>query len=149
MPEQNQLTPSDHSLDDVEAMMLSGPQAPYEITHHFGPNLYIREAAIPAGTIVLGHAHRDEHICIILKGKMAALMGDEVVVIEAPATFVAGAGRKMAYIMEDLLIQNVFSTSETDIDKLEDMLVDKTDLAKAYEVQAEIEMFMAMIECVS
>ena len=42
-------------------------------------------------------------------------------------TFVAPKGRKVAYIVETVVFQNIFSTNETDLDKLENMIVDNSD----------------------
>jgi hypothetical protein len=41
-------------------------------------------------------------------------------------TFMAKSGRKIAYIIETVVFQNIYSTSETDIQKLEDMIVDNS-----------------------
>jgi hypothetical protein len=53
------------------------------------------------------------------------LHGDVITYVEGPAMFLSPAGRKLGYITEELVIQNIYSTSETDIDKLEEMLVEK------------------------
>jgi hypothetical protein len=113
----------DHLLSQVEKM----PQVDCQTKHYFGPNLYIREVTMPAGTVVIGKPHRKEHMCIMLQGRMIVVLGDgtkqELV---APMTFVGSAGRKVAYILETTVFQNVLATDETDIDVLENMLVDNT-----------------------
>jgi len=51
--------------------------------------------------------------------------------IAAPAVFMAKKGRKTAYILETVRFQNIFSTDETDVEKLEHMFVeDSTTLLK-------------------
>ena len=103
------------------------PQVDCQTKHYFGPSLYIREVTMPAGTVVIGKPHRKEHMCIMLQGRMIVVLGDgtkqELV---APMTFVGSAGRKVAYILETTVFQNVLATDETDIDVLENMLVDNT-----------------------
>jgi hypothetical protein len=103
------------------------PQVDCSTKHHFGPNLYIREVTMPAGTVVVGKSHKAEHMCVMLSGKMIIVKDDgsrqELV---APMTFVGSPGRKVAYILETTVFQNIFVTNETDIDKLEFMLVDDT-----------------------
>jgi hypothetical protein len=113
-------------LNDLEAKMLLAPQVECPVTNHFGPNLYIREVFLPANTFALGHAHKKETMNILLKGKMAIFVDGEVKLIEGPLTFMSEAGRKLAYILEDCVFQNVYSTNETDLDILEEMLVDKS-----------------------
>jgi hypothetical protein len=49
--------------------------------------------------------------------------GEKVEVV-APMTFVGKPGRKVAYILEDVIFQNIYSTDETDIEKLESMFVE-------------------------
>ena len=113
-------------LDVVEAEMLELPQVDCPVQHHFGPGIYIREAFLPAGTYVMGHAHKCEHMNMMLKGKMAVIVDGEAKVIEGPYIFTGGAGRKLAYILEDTVFQNIYATDETDIDLIEDMFVDKS-----------------------
>ena len=115
-----------HPLDSVEAAMLEAEQVECPVNHHFGPGIYIREAFLPAGTYVMGHAHKSEHMNVMLKGKMAVIVDGEAKVIEGPCIFTGQAGRKFAYIIEDVVFQNIYATTETDIDVIEDMFVDKS-----------------------
>jgi hypothetical protein len=119
------------SLDCIEAMMLSAPQIDCPVSHHFGHGIYMREAFLPAGTYIMGHAHKHEHMNIMLKGKMAVIVNGEAKVIEGPYIFTGQPGRKFAYIIEDTIFVNAYATEETDVDKLEEMFVDKSDAWKS------------------
>ena len=103
------------------------PQVKCEEKHHFGPNIYIKEVTMPAGALIIGKSHRMEHLCNMVSGRMLILQDDgskkELV---APMTFMAKPGRKVAYIVETVVFQNIYSTSETDIEKLENMCVDNS-----------------------
>lgn len=114
----------------VEALLpelRSMPQVDCNTKHHFGPGLYIREVTMPAGTVVIGKAHKAEHMCVMLQGKMVLIAEDgSRKEVKAPLTFVGTPGRKVAYIVEDTVFQNIFVTEETDVEKLELMLVDNT-----------------------
>jgi len=103
------------------------PQVKCEEKHHFGPNIYIKEVTMPAGSLIIGKHHRMEHLCNMVSGRMFILQDDgskkELV---APMTFMAKPGRKVAYIVETVVFQNIYSTSETDIEKLENMCVDNS-----------------------
>jgi hypothetical protein len=103
------------------------PQVQCEEKHHFGPNIYIKEVTMPAGALIIGKHHRMEHLCNMVSGRMLILQDDgskkELV---APMTFMAKPGRKVAYIVETVVFQNIYSTSETDIEKLENMCVDNS-----------------------
>tara|TARA_R110000772_G_scaffold31234_6_gene77209 strand:- start:7850 stop:8317 length:468 start_codon:yes stop_codon:yes gene_type:complete len=150
---QEELQPAPHqlaalggrSMEDLEQWMLEQPQAPYQLNHHFGPGVYIREAVIPAGTIALGHPHRGQHMVVILEGVMATLMDGEVKVISGPATFLSDAGRKLVYVIEDLTIQNIYATEETDIEKLEDMLVDKSRPWDSVEIEDGTQLLLSAV----
>jgi hypothetical protein len=119
------------SLDHIEAMMLAAPQIDCPVAHHFGHGIYLREVFLPAGTYIMGHAHRHEHMNIMLKGKMAVIVNGETKVIEGPYIFTGQPGRKFAYIIEDTVFVNAYATEETDVDKLEEMFVEKSDAWKS------------------
>jgi hypothetical protein len=110
-------------LSRVEKM----PQVDCQTKHYFGPSIYIREVTMPAGAVVIGKPHKKDHMCVMLQGRMIIVNADgtrkELV---APMTFVGSAGRKVAYILETTVFQNILATDETDIDVLENMLVDNT-----------------------
>ena len=114
-------------LGTLYAATAAQPQIECEEKHHFGPNIYIKEVTMPAGALIIGKHHRMEHLCNMVSGRMFILQEDgskkELV---APMTFMAKPGRKVAYIVETVVFQNIYSTSETDIEKLENMCVDNS-----------------------
>jgi hypothetical protein len=114
-------------LSTLYGAAVAQPQVQCEEKHHFGPNIYIKEVTMPAGALIIGKHHRMEHLCNMVSGRMFILQDDgskkELV---APMTFMAKPGRKVAYIVETVVFQNIYSTSETDIEKLENMCVDNS-----------------------
>ena len=112
----------------VEALLpelKSMPQVDCNTQHYFGPNLYVREVTMPAGSVIIGKPHKAEHMCVMLQGRMLLVNEDgSKTELVAPKTFVGTPGRKIAYILETTVFQNIFVTDETDIEKLENMLVD-------------------------
>ena len=103
------------------------PQITCEEKHHFGPNIYIKEVTMPAGALIIGKHHRMEHLCNMVSGRMIVLDADgNRAELVAPMTFMAKPGRKIAYIIETVVFQNIYSTPETDIQKLENMFVDNS-----------------------
>jgi hypothetical protein len=115
------------SLDNLTVAVKSAPQVECPEKHHFGPNIYIKEVTLPAGAVIVGKYHRHEHLCNMVSGRMIVVdsEGNRTELV-APMTFMAKAGRKIAYIIETVVFQNIYSTSETDIQKLEDMIVDNS-----------------------
>ena len=111
--------------------VLAYDQAECPVIHRFGPGLYIREIFIPKGTFAIGHVHKFEHLNIFLRGKVQIVHEDgSTSVLEAPAMFVSQPGRKVGLMLEDVLWQNIYATTETDIEKLEEIFFDKPDYFK-------------------
>jgi hypothetical protein len=122
------------SVPQLEREMLQMPQAECQVWHRFGPGVYIREMLIPAGTLILGHSHRNDHINVMLSGTFALVGEDgDVNVLRAPMFFVGSAGRKMGYAIEDTVWQNIYATEERDLDKLEDMFIEKSEVFLEHE----------------
>lgn len=116
--------------EQVEKASLELPQVDCPVRHIFGPGMCIREMTMPVGILVLGHKHRYASMNIMLKGKLAIIQGDGTqTILEAPQTFVSPPGRKAAYILEEVIWQNVFATTETDVSKIEEMFLDKTNFS--------------------
>jgi hypothetical protein len=115
------------SLDNLAVAVKQAPQVECKESHHFGPNIYIKEVTLPAGSVIIGKHHRHEHLCNMVSGRMIVVdsEGNRTELV-APMTFMAKSGRKIAYIIETVVFQNIYSTSETDIQKLEDMIVDNS-----------------------
>ena len=101
------------------------PQLDCKEKHYFAPGLYVKEVTMPTGSLVVGKPHKTEHLCVMLQGRMRVKNeAGEVVELVAPTTFVGKPGRKIAYILETVVFQNIFATEETDIKKLELMFID-------------------------
>jgi hypothetical protein len=115
------------SLDNVEEMMLSAPQVDISVSHHFGPGIYIRSGFMPAGIYVIGHSHKNPHMNMLSQGKLAIVSDGDARIIEAPYLFASEGGRKLFYVMEDAVLMNIYATTETDIDVIEETFVDKSD----------------------
>lgn len=112
----------------LEAAFLDMPQADCPITHRFADGIYIREVRMPAGSYVIGHHHKSDHLNIMLTGHLTILNDDGTKTdLHAPQTFIAPAGRKIAYIHDDVIWQNVFATEERDVEALDAMFLDKSD----------------------
>lgn len=120
-------------IEQVESHLLDLPQVECPVVHHFGPGIYIREVTLPAGTLAIGHAQRFEHLNIMLTGAVA-MVGDDgqTKVLRAPMIFVGKPGRKLGYVLETCIWQNVYATEERDIDKLESMFLDKSSSWQAH-----------------
>lgn len=114
-------------LDELEREMLAMPQAECPVAHYFGPGIYVREVTLPAGAYCLGHAQRNAQLNIMLTGSVA-MVGEDggVSVLKAPMMYVGKPGRKIGYVLEKCVWQNIYATEETNIETLEEMIVEKS-----------------------
>jgi hypothetical protein len=116
--------------------MLNLPQCPCPVIHRFGPGVYIREASYPKGSIIIGQKHVGEHINMLLKGKINVFDGTgNVLTLEAPHMFVAPPGSKIGYALEDVVWQNIYATTETDIEKIEATIFEAPEFFNEYNDQ--------------
>ena len=116
------------TVEQVEAAMLDLPQAPCPVIHRFGPGIYIREVTLPAGIFAIGHAQRHEHMNIMLKGRVTMINDNgSTTELVAPMAYVGKPGRKIGYIHEDVVWQNIYATTETDVATLEATYLDKSE----------------------
>ena len=119
---------TEHKIQLLEREFLQHPQVDCPVVHRFGPGIYIREVTIPAGAVSIGHAQKTEHLNVMLAGRVSIVGEDgRVKELTAPLTFVGKPGRKVGYIHETVIWQNVYATNEIDIEKLESMFLDKSD----------------------
>jgi hypothetical protein len=116
-------------IDALTRAVATLPQTDCPVTHHFGPSIYIREVVMPVNTVVVGKYHKHDHLCNMIEGRMIVVNedGDQAEIV-APCVFMAKKGRKTAYILETVRFQNIYSTDETDVEKLEHMMVDDLPL---------------------
>jgi hypothetical protein len=103
------------------------------VTHTFTDHTYVREGIMPKGALVIGHYHREPHVCVVLKGSMSILNADRTETkVVAPFVFIAGPGRKVGYMHEDVLMQNIHSTQDWpehlrhDVEAMEEHLYQRT-----------------------
>ena len=116
-------------VERAEEAMLALPQVKCEVFHHF-PELgvYLREVRLPAGAFVVGHHQNFPHTNIFAKGRVTMLLGDgSTQEMSAPLVYAGEAGRKIGYIHEDVVWYNLYKTDERDVEKLEAVLLTKSE----------------------
>jgi hypothetical protein len=112
-------------VNRLEAELARLPQRECPVWHHFSPGLYARQMFIPAGTVLTGAVHRTEHLCIV-SGDIDVTTDDGMLHIrDLQRIIVSKPGTKRAgFTREDTLWTTVHATSETDLDKLVEELVE-------------------------
>lgn len=121
-------TPSvNDKIERIEAELLNVPQVDMPLTHRFAPGVYLREIFMPAGTFVIGHQHNTEHFNLVIAGRASVMIEGKVHQIVAPCIFKSGMEvRKVLFIHEDMRWLTVHPTDETNLDRLEEILITKS-----------------------
>lgn len=113
-------------IDYLATELSKLPQGDAPVTHRFAPGVYLREIGMKADSIVIGRVHKTRHFNVLLTGACLIRHADgRVEELRAPMTFVSEAGvQKVLYILEDMQWQTIHPTDETDLVKLDEMLVE-------------------------
>lgn len=137
------------ALDDqgkvelMEAMMLQCDQVDMPLQHMFAHGVYMRMGTIPKGSYLIGHMHKTDHLNVLLSGRVSILMDGETSEFTAPCVFKASAGvRKMIYAHEDSTLANIHGTDCTDLDRIEDELIIKSDTNVLFQDGIKSEMML-------
>lgn len=125
------------SLEDIErleAVMLELEQVEVPTVHRFSAGVYMREVTLPKGTFAIGHAHKHDCLNIVLAGSASVMIEGKVRRITGPCVMEGKAfDRKVGYIHEDCTWLTVHATKETNLEKLEEELLLKSETFKRHE----------------
>jgi hypothetical protein len=111
-----------------ELIKMEQVDAPVE--HKFSPGVYVRQITMPAGTFVIGHKHKTQHLNIVMTGRAKVMMNGIVEEIVAPCIFESQAGvQKVLLIEEDMVWATVHTNPDNcqDVVKLEESLIDVSE----------------------
>ena len=112
----------------LEREMLSLNQESCDVVHSFGPGIYVRQVTLKAGIFAVGHRQKQEHLNLMLTGKVTVIEDDGTHKdLVAPLMFTGQPGKKVGYVHEDCVWLNIYATDERDIGKLEEMFLDKSE----------------------
>jgi hypothetical protein len=115
------------AIERLQREMSAMPQVELETEHHFSDGMYARMIKlIPAGTLIVGKAHKKEHFFVLLYGTMRITDGDGAPKeFTGPAVIVSKPGTKRAGLaVTDTACLNVHRTKKKNLDKIEAELVE-------------------------
>jgi hypothetical protein len=120
------------SIWKLQEAILEMPQVDV-ITNHFWLNgMYIRQGHMPAGMLIVGKVHKQDHFIIVTKGSVQVSDEQGSRTVNQGEVIQAFKGTKRALLaLEDSTWINIHRTNETDLDKLEEELVEE-DVTSAY-----------------
>jgi len=122
---QNKTNKNILALAKLQVDLSKLPQLDLKVNHIFAPGIYIRELSIPKNVVVIGKTHKTEHLNTILQGRCKVTINGSIKYLTAPCTFISKKGsKKVIEALEDTLWSTIHPTNETDLDKLENLLID-------------------------
>lgn len=122
-----QKAPTRAQIRNLEAHLAQLPQLEITTRHHFAKGLYAREIVIPAGTILTGKVHAEEHLNIVSKGRIEVWTEDGMREVSAPFTMVSRPGTKrVGLAIEETVWTTIHAnpTDDTDLVLLEAKLIE-------------------------
>lgn len=97
--------------------------------HHFSEGLYAKQMVIPKGSIACQHKHNYDHLSILAQGKVRVLFDNDVVeTYTAPACInIVKDVNHTILALEDSVWFCIHQTEETDVDKVDQVLIKKVE----------------------
>ena len=119
----NELASALGQLPDAKFGDEAGP-----VTHAFADGLYIRTYTGIKGTLAVSKLHKTNHPFFVMKGDVSVYDGgNEVERIKAPYHGITKAGtQRILYFHEETIWITVHATEETDLEKIEDVVIAKS-----------------------
>lgn len=112
----------------LEALMKQEPQLDLPVEHLFSLGLYARKLFIPKGTLLTGEIHKYPQINVLLVGDISVLVDEQMVRVQPPFAVCSPSGTKrIAYAHEDTVWLTIHATQETDVDKIENHFIAKSE----------------------
>jgi len=95
-----------------------------KIEHHFSDGLYAKQMFVPKDHLVVQHSHKFNHLSILGKGKAIVKTDTSEKIYEAPACLEIKEDINHAIIaLEDCIWYCIHATNETDISKIDEVLI--------------------------
>lgn len=94
--------------------------------HHFSSGLYAKQMHLPKGYFAVSHAHTYDHLSILAKGKAIVKTDEGENIYTAPACIeIKKDLHHSITALEDVVWFCIHATNETDIDKVDEVLIKK------------------------
>jgi len=105
------------------------------IHHHFNAGVYAKETRIPAGYVLVQHAHKHDHLSILASGSVELAVDGIKSVVHAPACLTIAAGKHHGIkSITDVVWYCVHATDCTDQDEIDEVLIESGNVEKMKEL---------------
>ena len=94
------------------------------IQHHFSSGVYAKETRIPAGFVLVQHAHKHDHLSILASGSVELVVDGVKSVVYAPGCLTIAAGKHHGIkSLTDVVWYCVHATNCTDENEVDETLI--------------------------
>ena len=105
------------------------------IHHHFSAGVYAKETRIPAGYVLVQHAHKHDHLSILASGSVELAVDGVKSVVHAPACLTIAAGKHHGIkSITDVVWYCVHATDCTDEDEIDEVLIESGNIEEMKEL---------------
>jgi hypothetical protein len=90
------------------------------LKHLFAPGAYGRQITVPKDHWVIGKIHKHSHLNFLMRGRVAVLTEDGLMVMEAPFSFVSRVGAKrLVLALEETVWAEVIAKDYSEVPEIE------------------------------
>jgi quercetin dioxygenase-like cupin family protein len=101
------------------------------IQHFFSSGLYAKESRIPAGHMLVQHAHKHDHLSILASGSVELVVDHTINIIHAPACITIKAQKHHGVkTLTDCVWYCVHATDCTDENEIDEILIQPADMSE-------------------
>lgn len=117
--------PTRAQVERLQREMLAMPQADLATEHFFIPGVYVRRVFRKAGTLIVGKIHKNPHLFVCAAGELLVSTDGGIDHIKAGDVIESLPGTKrVTYALTDAVGLTIHRTDETDLDKIEEELIE-------------------------
>lgn len=105
------------------------------IQHYFSSGVYAKETRIPAGFVLVQHAHKHDHLSILASGSVELVVDDVKLVVHAPSCLTIAAGKHHGIkSLTDVVWYCVHATNCTDKNEVDETLIVSDNTVEASKI---------------
>lgn len=105
------------------------------IHHHFSSGMYAKETRIPAGYVLVQHAHKHDHLSILASGSVEMAVDGVKSIVHAPACLTIAAGKHHGIkSITDVVWYCVHATDCTDENNIDEVLIEAGNIDEMKEL---------------
>jgi quercetin dioxygenase-like cupin family protein len=129
--------PTREQIERLQMEMAAMPQSELQLAadamqteHYFHGGMYARKLTRPAGTLIVGKVHKQDHYFLCAKGEIIAWSEKGMVHLNAGDIIESKPGTKRVTLaVTDAIGITFHKTEKTDLDEIEKEMIESDDLA--------------------